>query len=161
MKPVTLITLPIPTADGEFTAHYSPKGLAALDFPGGRQMSSSKSTPAAVRSWHKLTTCALKAVLAGRHPETLPPLDLSSGTAFQQRVWAELRRITPGQTRSYGEVARAIGQPKAARAVGAACGANPIPILVPCHRVLAASGRLGGFSGGLPWKRLLLAREAM
>ena len=60
---------------------------------------------------------------------------------------------------SYGEIARAIGKPKAVRAVGGACGANPVPIFVPCHRVLAANNKLGGFSGGLSWKRTLLARE--
>jgi len=67
--------------------------------------------------------------------------------------------IPPGQTRSYGEIARAIGNPKAVRAVGGACGANPIPVLVPCHRVLAAHRKIGGFSSGLDWKRQLLAIE--
>lgn len=89
----------------------------------------------------------------------LPPLDLHGGTTFQQRVWQELRKIPPGRTRSYAEVAAAVGSPQAARAVGGACGANPIPLLVPCHRVLASGGRLGGFSGGLDWKRRLLALE--
>lgn len=70
-------------------------------------------------------------------------------------------RIPPGETRSYGEIAAALGQPLASRAVGGACGANPIPVLVPCHRVLAANGRLGGFSGGLDWKRRLLAIEGV
>lgn len=70
-------------------------------------------------------------------------------------------RIPPAQTRSYGEIARTIGKPKAVRAVGSACGANPIPVLVPCHRVLAANRKIGGFSGGLAWKRTLLAREGV
>jgi O-6-methylguanine DNA methyltransferase len=91
----------------------------------------------------------------------LPPLDVSVGTAFQQRVWSALRKIGCGQTQSYGEIAQAIGKPKAVRAVGGACGANPIPVLVPCHRVLAANRKLGGFSGGLNWKRTLLAREGV
>jgi len=99
-------------------------------------------------------------VLAGKPPGRLPPLDLSAGTDFQRAVWEALRRIPPGQTRGYGEVAGEIGSPRAARAVGQACGANPIPLLIPCHRVLAAGGKLGGFSGGLDWKRLLLKREA-
>jgi O-6-methylguanine DNA methyltransferase len=72
-----------------------------------------------------------------------------------------MRRISCGQTQSYGEIAKAIGKPKAVRAVGGACGANPIPVLVPCHRVLAAGGKIGGFSGGLDWKRKLLAREGV
>ena len=81
------------------------------------------------------------------------------GTEFQKSVWNALRKISPGKTKSYGEIAKAIGKPKAVRAVGGACGANPVPVLVPCHRVLAANKKLGGFSGGLDWKRKLLARE--
>jgi len=102
---------------------------------------------------------AIKRVLSGKAPAALPPLDLSSGTDFQQRVWQALLNISCGETLSYGQVAAAIGNPKALRAVGGACGANPIPVLVPCHRVLAANHRLGGFGGGLSWKRTLLGRE--
>ena len=72
-----------------------------------------------------------------------------------------MRKISMGQTKSYGEIARAIGRPKAVRAVGGACGANPIPVLIPCHRVLAANKKLGGFSGGLDRKRDLLKREGV
>jgi O-6-methylguanine DNA methyltransferase len=99
--------------------------------------------------------------LAGRAPRVLPPLDLSSGTEFQRRVWNALRRIASGRTHSYSEVAAEIGKPRATRAVGGACGANPIPVFIPCHRVLAANRALGGFSGGLGWKRKLLAREGI
>jgi len=88
-------------------------------------------------------------------------LDLAGATPFRRRVWAELRRIPRGATRSYGEVADELGKRRAARAVGGACGANPVPVLIPCHRVLAANGRLGGFSGGLDWKRRLLAIEGV
>ena len=70
-----------------------------------------------------------------------------------------MRKIKLGRTQSYGEIAAAIGNSKAMRAVGSACGANPIPLLVPCHRVLAAQQKIGGFSGGLAWKRKLLALE--
>jgi O-6-methylguanine DNA methyltransferase len=98
--------------------------------------------------------------LRGEQPDRLPPLDLSRGTPFQQEVWRALLEIPAGETRSYGEIAARVGEPGAARAVGAACGANPIPVLVPCHRVLAAHKKLGGFSSGLKWKRLLLEREA-
>lgn len=87
------------------------------------------------------------------------PLDLRAGTAFQRKVWRVLRRIPYGETRSYGWVARQIGCPRAMRAVGAACGANPVPILVPCHRVVRSDGSLGGFSGGLAVKRALLRLE--
>jgi methylated-DNA-[protein]-cysteine S-methyltransferase len=81
------------------------------------------------------------------------------GTPFQRRVWRALCEIPYGQTRSYGEVARRIGADTAVRAVGAANGANPIAIIVPCHRVIGASGSLTGFGGGLPVKRALLDLE--
>jgi O-6-methylguanine DNA methyltransferase len=86
------------------------------------------------------------------------PLDLQ-GSPFHLQVWRELRKIPPGETVSYQELARRLGKPKAARAVGQACGANPIPLIVPCHRVIAANGTLGGFSSGLDRKRWLLQHE--
>ncbi|MFB0613288.1 bifunctional transcriptional activator/DNA repair enzyme AdaA [Aurantiacibacter poecillastricola] len=86
------------------------------------------------------------------------PLDVQ-GTAFQQRVWEELRRIPPGETRSYGELAAALGSPKASRAVGGANGANNIAVLIPCHRVIAANGGLGGYAYGTQIKAELLKRE--
>ena len=157
-----LIPLRIATPDGEFVAFYSEAGLAGLNFPGtGKVAFSNAAAPAPVRAWHRMTAAALPRALAGREPGTLPPLDLSAGTTFQQSVWQALRQIRFGQTRSYGEIARAIGKPKALRAVGGACGANPIPVLVPCHRVLAANQKIGGFSGGLDWKRRLLEREGV
>jgi O-6-methylguanine DNA methyltransferase len=113
-----------------------------------------------VRRWHKQACRAVARILQGRVPGELPPLDLAAGTPFQRKVWAALRQIPAGQTESYGRLAAALGTPKAARAVGSACGANPIPLLIPCHRVVPAAGGLGGFSGGLHWKRRLLALEA-
>jgi O-6-methylguanine DNA methyltransferase len=104
---------------------------------------------------------AVYEALAGRKLPGVPPLDWSEATEFQRLVWTALRQIAPSETRSYAEIATAIGRPKAARAVGAACGANPVPLLVPCHRVLASGGGLGGFSAGLRWKKLLLAREGI
>ena len=86
------------------------------------------------------------------------PLDVQ-GTAFQQRVWAELRRIPPGETRSYAEVAAAAGKPKAVRAAGSANGANNVAVLIPCHRVVRSDGSLGGYAYGSDIKRELLARE--
>jgi methylated-DNA-[protein]-cysteine S-methyltransferase len=82
------------------------------------------------------------------------------GTAFQQRVWTALRAIAAGGTASYADVARAIGRPTAVRAVGAANGANPVALLIPCHRVVGADGGLTGYAGGLERKRWLLAHEA-
>lgn len=82
-----------------------------------------------------------------------------SGTAFQRRVWAALRKIPYGVTRSYGDIAQVIGSASAVRAVGAANGANPIAIIIPCHRVIGANGTLTGFGGGLDRKRFLLDLE--
>jgi methylated-DNA-[protein]-cysteine S-methyltransferase len=87
------------------------------------------------------------------------PLD-PLGTEFQRAVWTRLCEIPYGETISYGELARRIGNPNAARAVGAANGANPLPIVVPCHRVIGSSGALTGFGGGLPVKQALLKLEA-
>jgi len=87
------------------------------------------------------------------------PLD-PVGTDFQRAVWAELARIPYGETRSYGQIAAAIGQPRATRAVGLANNQNPLPIVVPCHRVVGARGELTGYGGGLPRKRWLLQHEA-
>lgn len=167
------IELPVATADGEFIAHYSEKGLSEIDWPKNgraelplgqaaqqRRPTKSKETPAKIKKWHRTTSAALKAILAGREPKDFPPLDLT-GTAFQKSVWNQMRKTSMGKTKSYGEIAAAIGRPKAVRAVGGACGANPVPVLVPCHRVLAANKKLGGFSGGLEWKRKLLVREGI
>ena len=162
----SFLELPVATRDGQFVARYSGKGLAGLDFPkvgtprcGVR--TSQRDVPTKVRLWHRATTAALKTILTGRSPKHFPPLDLSDGTTFQRKVWNAMRKIFPGKTKSYGDIARVIGKPKAVRAVGGACGANPVPVLVPCHRVLAANKKLGGFSGGLDWKRKLLAREGV
>lgn len=86
-------------------------------------------------------------------------LDLEAGTPFQREVWQIARRIPYGEVRSYAWIAREMGRLKAVRAVGGAMGANPLPIVVPCHRVIRSDGGLGGYSGGLPWKRQLLALE--
>lgn len=99
-------------------------------------------------------------MVAGRQPRGKVALDLS-GTAFQKSVWRELQKIPAGSTRSYGEVARAIGKPKAFRAVAQACGANPLPVLIPCHRVIAGDGGLGGYTGGLRIKKALLGAEGV
>ena len=83
----------------------------------------------------------------------------TEGTPFQRSVWRVLREIPYGATISYGELARRVGNPKASRAVGSANGKNPLPIVIPCHRVIASDGTLGGFGGGLPAKEALLALE--
>ena len=100
----------------------------------------------------------LTAYFAGELREFSLPL-APVGTPFQLDVWNALRAIPYGETRSYGELAERIGRPKAVRAVGAANGANPLPIVVPCHRVIGSNGTLTGFGGGLPLKQALLALE--
>jgi O-6-methylguanine DNA methyltransferase len=97
--------------------------------------------------------------LGGRRRSFDLPLDLSRGTDFQQKVWRTLRRISYGRLRSYQWVAFRVGGRQYARAVGNAVGANPLPIVIPCHRIVAQDASLGGFSGGLPTKRKLLTLE--
>jgi len=96
--------------------------------------------------------------LAGARRSFDLPLDLSRGTSFQQKVWRTLQRVSYSRLRSYQWVAVRVGGRQYARAVGNAVGANPIPIVIPCHRIVAQDASLGGFSGGLPTKRKLLTR---
>jgi methylated-DNA-[protein]-cysteine S-methyltransferase len=100
----------------------------------------------------------LRAYFAGRLRDFHLPLDLA-GTDFQVSVWRQLQTIPYGETCSYASIAQAIGRPAAVRAVGAANGANPIPIVVPCHRVIGSNGKLVGYGGGLPLKKRLLQLE--
>jgi AraC family transcriptional regulator of adaptative response/methylated-DNA-[protein]-cysteine methyltransferase len=102
---------------------------------------------------------ALLAHLAGKLPHIGLPLDIRA-TAFQRRVWEELRRIPVGDTLSYGEIARRVGRPGGAQAVGQACAANPVAVIVPCHRALRNDGELGGYRWGKRVKQALLAAEA-
>jgi O-6-methylguanine DNA methyltransferase len=101
---------------------------------------------------------ALLAQLAGARPRAVPPVDVR-GTAFQRRVWDALRAIPMGATQSYAQVARAIGRPRAVRAVARACATNPVALVVPCHRVVRRNGDLGGYRWGVERKALLLERE--
>jgi AraC family transcriptional regulator, regulatory protein of adaptative response / methylated-DNA-[protein]-cysteine methyltransferase len=96
--------------------------------------------------------------LSGNEPHLDLPLDIR-GTAFQQQVWQALQKIPYGETRTYQEIARAIGKPKAVRAVGSACGANPVALIVPCHRVIKSDGSLGGYAWGCDRKVKLLEQE--
>ena len=103
-----------------------------------------------------------RALVEEREPGACPALDLAAiggATTFRCAVWAALRRIPRGRTATYSDLARRAGHPRAARAAGSACGANPLPLFVPCHRIVAASGRLGWFSAGLAWKIRLLSGE--
>jgi len=124
--------------------------LAALD-PEAAELAADSGVLAPVRR-------QLEEYFQGRRRDFELPL-APRGTPFQLRVWAELRRIPYGRTVSYGELARRLGDPGLSRAVGAANGANPISIIIPCHRVIGADGSLTGYGGGLPIKRALLALE--
>jgi O-6-methylguanine DNA methyltransferase len=167
----------VPTPYGYFKVNFSKYGVAGVTFPDEgpppfclpAQSPDEDGSPFGLltqaikqpmRTWQRCAERGIINILGGRRPK-LPPLDISTGTAFQKDVWRALLAIPPGQTRTYHDIAVALGKPKAARAVGAACGANPIPLFIPCHRVVAGNGRLGGFSGGLKWKQLLLKREGV
>jgi len=88
-------------------------------------------------------------------------LDLSNGTEFQKKIWLQIKKIPKGETRSYAWLAKQIHHPKAIRAAAHACGANPVPLLIPCHRVICSDGTIGGFSGPLKLKKFLLKLEGV
>ncbi len=143
----------VPTVWGRFYAAWDERGICALRFPGPPPARPLEEGPLLNRLVQELN-----AYLAGELRKFTLPLSLS-GTRFQLRVWKELLEVPYGELVSYGELARRVGHPLAARAVGGAVGANPVPILVPCHRVIRADGTLGGFGPGLRWKRRLLRLE--
>ncbi len=134
------------------------KSLSLIYFQAGPHSRRPQTEWAADAKPFRAVVSQLGEYFAGRRRE----FDLAlapQGTAFQRRVWQALTRIPYGETVSYGELARRIGRPQASRAVGLANGANPLPIVVPCHRVIGADGSLTGFGGGLEIKRKLLALE--
>lgn len=133
-------------------------GLRLISFPTGSR------TRSVEPGWTENETpfVETKRQLAAYFAGTLTEFDLPlapQGTPFQLSVWRALRQIPYGETVSYGAIAEAIGRPNASRAVGAANGANPLPIVVPCHRVIGSTGKLTGFGGGLDTKAALLALE--
>jgi methylated-DNA-[protein]-cysteine S-methyltransferase len=150
---------------GELEGFVRQGALCALDFGGGdysgravleRRFGALELRPA-VRSLEARQR--LEAYLAGEL-EALDGIEVDTGgTGFQRKIWAALRRIPPGHTVSYAELARAIGAPSAVRAAGTANGSNPVPVVIPCHRVVRSDGTLGGYGGGLDRKRWLLDHE--
>ena len=146
----------VQTKLGAFRVQFSFRGLARLEFCEDNALLSKPKRHLP----HHLEQ-QLQQYANGKPVRWNVPLDMSSGTLFQQKVWRVLMTIPHGETRSYGWVAKQIGKPRASRAVGAACGANPVPVIVPCHRVIAGDGSLGGFGGGLPMKRRLLRSEGV
>jgi O-6-methylguanine DNA methyltransferase len=145
---------------GNLALIVSERGLTAIEFHGWTPPSDSRRKISYVHDETRTKPCAheLAAYFRGELREFTVALDLR-GTEFQLQCWRALLDIPYGQTRSYAEIARAVGRPTAFRAVGMANHSNPIPIIVPCHRVLAANGTLCGYGGGLDVKRTLLELE--
>ena len=141
------------TRDGLVYVGLGPDGLNRLTLFAQRWFSDVQIVPSMVDAKLPLTE-----YMAGQRKTFDLPL-VMMGTDFQKSVWRALLDIPYGETRSYGHIASALGRPGAARAVGRACGANPLPIIVPCHRVLASDGSPGGYTGGPEWKHWLLKLE--
>ncbi len=148
-----MITIPSPL--GPLRLYARGDELAAVQLPGDDPLAEERTRPSDVLA---LAADQLREYFAGHRRAFDLPL-APDGTGFQQLVWTALLAIPFGHTRSYGEIAAAIGRPSASRAVGAANGRNPIAIIVPCHRVIGASGALTGYAGGMEAKRWLLAHE--
>jgi methylated-DNA-[protein]-cysteine S-methyltransferase len=147
------------TALGPVGVEWSEAGISEVLMPGRKGLADDgRELPEPIAE----AVAGIVALLAGEQPDLSEiALDDTAVDEFRRRVYAATRAIGPGETKTYGEIARAIGDPGAARAVGAALGANPFPIVIPCHRVLAADGALHGFSapGGIATKRRMLEIE--
>ena len=147
---------------GQIYGWFTARGLSILRLP---QSGSHPHIPVLHSSMNDLRVWALHEAMERYfrgQMETFQniPLDLSRGTSFQQKVWNAAREIPWGKTCSYGELARHINMPGAARAVGQALNRNPVPIIIPCHRIIAQNG-IGGFGAGLQWKKTLLNLEGL
>jgi methylated-DNA-[protein]-cysteine S-methyltransferase len=161
---MTLHTLPhglvaratLPSPLGPLTAAATPAGLALLWFD-APPLPGVPEDPA--QRWLAQAAAELARYWHDPHSRFTVPLDLQ-GTPFQRAVWQALAGIAPGRTCSYADIARQVGRPKAVRAVGAANGANPVGLIVPCHRVIGADGRLTGYAAGVERKAALLRHEA-
>lgn len=138
---------------GPMTLVQEGEALARLDFDVPSQPE--EATPLLLEACRQL-----REYFTGERKVFALPL-APEGTAFQKKVWAALRDIPWGETRSYGDIARAIGKPAACRAVGMANGRNPLPVFIPCHRVIGTNGSITGYSGGLEKKRFLLRLEGI
>ncbi len=143
----------IRTPVGEMLATADDKGITSLRFEGQEPKGCAAGNPHLL-----LLQQQIGEYFAGKRTAFEVPLSLR-GTGFQLRVWQELQKIPYGETRSYGEIAAAMGEPKAARAVGMANNRNPVLILIPCHRVVGKDGKLAGYAGGLDRKQYLLELE--
>ena len=147
----------IATPIGKLTLVASPQGLQRINF-GAKKLRVSRNVSLKADSHLIQTERQLHEYFAGKRKKFSIKLDIS-GTAFQESVWYALNKISYGKTISYAQQAKLVRKPKAFRAVGSANGKNPVAIILPCHRVIASSGALGGYGGGLAIKRKLLALE--
>ncbi len=152
------------TAAGWIGISASARGLLRTTLPQSSMQKACQIVGAEHATWSphlfEDVTLRLKSYFRGHEVKFTDSLDLSPASAFQRQVWEATRLIPYANTRSYGWVAEQIGKPEAARAVGQALARNPLPIIIPCHRVLTRSGELGGFSGGLKMKKHLLRLES-
>jgi AraC family transcriptional regulator of adaptative response/methylated-DNA-[protein]-cysteine methyltransferase len=161
-KGVTIRWASVETSLGPMLVAATDRGVCRLSFGEGPEALAARFPKAQTAPGDaRFAALCEEVVAAVEHPGRARnlPLDVQ-GTAFQEAVWAQLRAIPPGETRSYGAIAAALGKPGASRAVGQANGANPVAVLTPCHRVVAADGSLGGYAWGEQIKRELLRREA-
>jgi AraC family transcriptional regulator, regulatory protein of adaptative response / methylated-DNA-[protein]-cysteine methyltransferase len=151
----------VDTSLGTMLVAATDKGICRLSFDEDEGALAQRFPNAALQPADAaMTELAKGAVAAVEHPDRMPDLPLDvAGTAFQEAVWQELRRIPVGETRSYADIAAAVGKPKAVRAAGSANGANNVAVLIPCHRVVRTDGTLGGYAYGLERKAKLLERE--
>ncbi len=150
------------TSLGAMLVAATAKGICRLSFDEGAEALTARFPRATILPGDAaMADLVAGAVLAVEQPGRMPnlPLDVA-GTAFQQAVWAELMKIPPGETRSYAQIAAAVGKPAAVRAAGSANGANNVAVLIPCHRVVRSDGTLGGYAYGLERKAKLLERES-
>ena len=151
----------VDTSLGQMLVASSEKGICRLSFDEDEGALLRRFPRAQILAADaNMADLAKQAAAAVENPAQMPdlPVDIA-GTAFQEAVWQELRRIPPGETRSYAQIAAAVGKPSAVRATGSANGANSVAILIPCHRVVRSDGSLGGYAYGLHRKAKLLERE--
>jgi len=171
-RKLTLSYITFETPLGWLVVAESPDGIALVDFLGPDCPTEDALISAVLRYYPDATLSPggdsgllgktkayILAYLTNRVPLPGVPLDLRKGTGFDRTVWRAIETIAFGESRSYGQIAATVHSTGASRAVGRACGRNPVPILIPCHRVIRSGGKLGGYSGGLHIKRALLDME--
>ncbi len=153
---------------GPLTLGATERGLAGVWFHGQRHFGPSSSSLSRnnviTLSRHSFLEAArlwLDEYFSGQIPSVEVAIDFSAGTQFQQAVWREIAKIPYGRTITYGDIAKAVGRPRGAQAVGQAVGRNPVSIIVPCHRVMGAKGAITGYAAGIPVKRALLSIEGV